>query len=134
MNKLHGRVIGIESSGQVSLIDVECCGETFSAIVLDVPESMPYMRTGADVALMFKETEVSLARNLSGQVSLRNRFPVKVIRIDQGTVLSAVALDFGGQALTSVITSRAVSKLALVAGETVEALVKANEVMLGLWE
>jgi molybdate transport system regulatory protein len=133
MNKLRGQVVGIESNGHVSLVDVECGGDVFTATVLEAPGAVPYMQIGAEVALMFKETEVALAKNLSGLISLRNRFPVTVHGIDQGEILSAVQLDYRGQTLTSVITTRGVRRLGLAPGDTLEALVKANEVMLGVW-
>lgn len=133
MNKLRGRVIAIESNGQLSLVDVESGGEVFTATVLEAPGGVPYMQVGAEVALMFKETEVSLAKNLSGLISLRNRFPVTVISIVQGVILSEVQLDCRGRPIACVITTRAVNRLQLAVGDTVEALVKANEVMLGMW-
>lgn len=131
MNRLPGRVIGIESHGQVLLVDVQCRGIVFSATLLDTPEGADYLHLGAEVVLMFKETEVSLAKDLSGRISLRNRFPVTVCAIEQGNVLSMVHLDCQGQKLTSVVTTRAAKCLELAPGDTLEALVKANEIMLG---
>jgi molybdate transport system regulatory protein len=134
MNKLRGRVVGIESNGRISLVDVESGGDTFTATVLEAPDGAEYMKVGAEVALMFKETEVSLAKNLSGLISLRNRFDAIVSAIEQGDLISAVRLDYRGQAITSVVTTRAVRRLQLAVGGRVEALVKANEVMLGDWQ
>jgi molybdate transport system regulatory protein len=133
MNRLHGHVIGIESHDQVLLVDVQCRGIVFSATLLDTPEGADYLYLGAEVVLMFKETEVSLAKDLSGRISLRNRFPVTIRAIEQGNVLSMVHLDCQGQKLTSVVTTRAVKYLELTPGDTLEALVKANEIMLGPW-
>jgi molybdate transport system regulatory protein len=133
MNRLRGRVVGIESNGHVSLVDVESGGDLFTATVLEAPGGAPYMQVGADVALMFKETEVSLAKNLAGLISLRNRFQATVTMIERGDILSAVQLDYLGQPLASVITTRAVERLQLAPGDAVEALIKANEMMLGMW-
>lgn len=134
MNKLRGRVVGVESNGQISLVDVESGGNTFTATVLEGASNAAYMQMGAEIALMFKETEVSLAKNLSGLISLRNRFAATVQGITLGELLSAVQLDYQGQMMTSVVTTRAVKRLELAIGDEVEALVKANEMMLGVWE
>ena len=102
----------------------------FTATLLETPTHMGYLQVGRDVTLLFKETEVSLAKNLQGELSLRNRFSVTVHHIKRGDIMSAVSLDFMGQALTSVITTRGVDRLQLVVGEQIEALVKANEIAL----
>lgn len=130
MNRLHGRIAAIQSNGHLSLLDVAIGEDTFTAILLETPESSPYLRVGAAVELLFKETEVSLAKNLSGLISLRNRFPVTVRTITRGEIMSEVAMDYKGQPLSSIITTRAVDRLELAVGERVEALVKANEMSL----
>jgi molybdopterin-binding protein len=130
MNQLKGTITAIESNRHMSLVDVAVGGDVFSATLLETPETADYLKVGNQVTLLFKETEVALAKNLSGTISLRNRFAVTVRNIERGDILSAVGLDYAGKALTSVITTRAVDRLQLAAGDTVEALVKANEIAL----
>lgn len=114
----------------MSLVDV-AVGETiFAATLLETPDQVSYLQVEREVALLFKETEVSLAKNLQGEISLRNRFSVIVTHIERGDIMSAVDLDFMGQSLTSVITTRGVNRLQLAVGEQIEALVKANEIAL----
>lgn len=130
MNKLNGQIVAIDHNNHMSLVDVAVGGEIFAATLLETPETADYLRLGSQVTLLFKETEVALAKNLSGAISLRNRFAVTVHSIERGDILSAVGLNYAGRALTSVITTRAVDRLQLVVGDTVEALVKANEIAL----
>ncbi len=130
MNRLHGRIVAIESSEHLSLVDVAVSGFTFTALLLETPAGTPYLAIGNAVFVLFKETEVSLAKNLSGEISLRNRIPGTVRRLRHGQLLSEVALDCHGREIVSVITSRAVARLGLRVGDAVEALIKANEVSL----
>lgn len=130
MNQLRGRIVCIESNDHVSLVDVEISGDTFSAMLLETPESAPYLAIGNEVQVLFKETEVSLAKDLSGQISLRNRVHGTVRHIRSGAILSEVVIDYRGQPLTSIITTRSVKRLALSEGDRIEALIKANEVSL----
>ncbi len=130
MNRLRGRITAIASDGHVSLVDVAVGGDSFAAILLETPAAAPYLASGNEVAVLFKETEVSLAKNLSGEISLRNRVRGVVRHIRRGAILSEVALDYQGQCITSIITSRAAARLALREGDEVEALIKANEVTL----
>lgn len=114
----------------MSLIDVAVGHDILTATLLETPETAPYLSVENDVTLLFKETEVALAKNLSGLISLRNRLLVNVLSIERGDILSAVTLDYAGKRLVSVITSRAVDRLTIVVGDQLEALIKANEVAL----
>lgn len=130
MNRLRGHIASVQSNGHLSLVDVAVGADTFTATLLETPETSPYLVSGTEVELLFKETEVSLAKNLTGLISLRNRFPAVVTAITRGEIMSEVALDYQGHPLSSVVTTRAVERLGLAVGDAVEALVKANEMSL----
>jgi molybdate transport system regulatory protein len=130
MNRLRGKITGIESNGHISLVDVAVGADTFSATLLESPQASPYLAVGNTVMVLFKETEVSLAKDLSGRISLRNRLRATVREIRRGEILSEVLLDYHGQTIASIITTRAVQRLELADGDKVEALIKANEVSL----
>jgi molybdopterin-binding protein len=130
MNRLLGTITAIESNDHLSLVDVVVGQDTFTAMLMETPQSAPHLKVGNTVAVLFKETEVSLAKELSGRLSLRNRIRGTVRQIRRGDILCEVVLDYQGQALTSIITTRAVKRLELQEGDKVEALVKANEVSL----
>lgn len=130
MNKLNGIVSAIEHNDTMALVDVMVENVNFSAILLETPVTAKYLHIGELVTLLFKETEVSLAKNLQGELSLRNRMTATVVGIEMGEILSAITLNFLDKKLVSVITTRAVKRLQLKVGDAVEALVKANEVAL----
>lgn len=131
MNKLTGTVVHIESNGQLSLVDVAVVGHCLTAILMEAPGAAAYLHVGAAVDVMCKPTEVSLAKNLTGQLSLRNRLRSVVVHLERGALLTAVTLESEGMRLQSVITSRAAEALALQVGDQVEALIKSNEIVLG---
>ena len=89
-----------------------------------------WLETGNNIELIFKETEVSLAKNLSGIISMRNRMKCTVKHVERGELLSKISLQFQKYTITSAITTRSVDSLDLKVGDEVEALVKANEVSL----
>jgi molybdopterin-binding protein len=130
MNRLLGTIAAIESNEHLSLVDVVAGQDTFTAMLMETPLNAPYLKVGNTVAILFKETEVSLAKNLSGQISLRNIIRGTVRQIRRGDILCEVVLDRTGQTITSIITTRAVKRLELQEGDEVDALVKANEVSL----
>lgn len=114
----------------MSLVDLAVGNDVLSATLLETPEQVDYLQVGKQVTLLFKETEVSLAKNLTGLISLRNRLQAKVKHIERGKILSAVTLDYQNYSLVSVITTRGMDRLQLEVGDQVEALIKANEVVL----
>jgi molybdate transport system regulatory protein len=130
MNRLRGNIAAVVSEGTLSLIDIAIDDFRLTAIMIGTPGNAPYLRVGHPVTALFKEMEVSIAKGLSGGLSLRNRLAATVTSIKRGVLLSEVTMDWNGGPLTSVITTRAVDRLALAAGDAVEALIKANEVMI----
>jgi molybdate transport system regulatory protein len=130
MNKLTGKISQIQQSGAILLVDVDVDGHGFSAMLIESATQPEWLQEGNAVDLVFKETEVSLAKNLSGIISMRNRMKCSVLNIERGELLSKVSLQFQKYKLTSAITTRSVNSLDLKIGDEVEALVKANEVSL----
>jgi len=130
VNKLKGTIAAVESNSHMSLVDVEVDGDVFTATLLETPETASYLKVGQAVTMLFKETEVSLAKDLSGLITLRNRIPAVVTGIQRGAIMSAVSLGYRDLQLTSVVTTRGIDRLQLAVGDNVEALVKANEILL----
>ena len=130
MNKLTGTISQIQQSGAILLVDIDVDGHGFSAMLIESATQLEWLQTGKIINLIFKETEVSLAKNLSGMISMRNRMKCTILHIECGELLSKVSLQFQKYVITSAITTRSVDSLDLKIGDEVEALVKANEVSL----
>ena len=128
MNRLPGTIAAVECSGSIALVDVTVEGRHYTALLLDVDQDR--YRVGAKATLAFNETEVALAKNLAGAISLRNRLPATVESIEQGQLMSRVLLRVGLHAVSSVITTRSLLALQLQPGDAVEGLVKSNEMHL----
>jgi len=130
MNKLPGIITRIQQSGAILLVDVEVEQQMFSALLIESVQQPEWLVSGNNVDVVFKETEVSLAKNFSGQISMRNRMKCSVQAIDRGDLLSKIKLNFRNFTISSAITTRSVDSFILKIGDEVEALVKANEVSL----
>jgi molybdate transport system regulatory protein len=130
MNKLPGRISRIQQSSSIILVDVDVDGHVFSAMLIESATRQEWLQEGHPVDLVFKETEISLGKNLSGLISLRNRMKCRVLQIERGELLSIISLAFQNFTIVSAITTRSVEMLDLKIGDEVEALVKANEVSL----
>ena len=130
MNKLKGKISRIESSEHLSMVTIEAGEDLFSAVVLETPKTADYLKEGNAVTLLFKETEVSLAKGLTGAISLRNRFKAVIKRIETAPILSKIVLNYKNAEIISIISTSSVDRLGLRPGDEVEWLVKTNEVSL----
>ncbi|MFA9388931.1 MAG: molybdopterin-binding protein [Prolixibacteraceae bacterium] len=130
MNKLPAKITTIQQSGTILLVDAEVEDQGFSALIIESAERPEWLGVGKGVDLVFKETEVSLAKDLQGKISTRNRMKCQILKIDKGELLSMITLKYGQYIVVSAITTRSVHALQLKIGDEVEALVKANEVSL----
>jgi molybdate transport system regulatory protein len=130
MNRLPGTICAVDALDSIALVEVQIGAQRCTATLVGVVDDLRQWPVGLAVTLLFKETEVSLGKNLSGLISLRNRLPAVVIAVESGRLLTSVTLDCDGHRLGSVITSGSAERLALAPGDHVEALIKANEMHL----
>lgn len=66
------------------------------------------------------------------RLSARNQLQGKVLEVRRGQTTAHVRIDIGGQVVTASITNEAVDDLGLAVGQTVIAVIKASDVMVGL--
>lgn len=127
MNRLPGRIVAIETHGSIAVVEAAVGVHTITATLIGAGEEIKTWRRDMQIGLLFKATEVALAKKLSGLISMRNRMPAVVTAIEHGKLLTKVMLDFDGHPISSVITTRSAHALGLDVGDKLEALVKANE-------
>jgi molybdate transport system regulatory protein len=130
MNRFPGRIAAVEAFGSVAIVEVQVGPHLFTATLLGSSEAAVQWPVGSTVMLLFKETEVALAKDLSGLISLRNRMPARITALEPGQILTRVWMQMDGLRFSSLITSRSAQAMQLAVGQEVEGLVKSNEVSL----
>ena len=66
------------------------------------------------------------------RISARNQLPGTVVSVEQGSVMSTVTIRLsGGEEVVSAITKESALSLGLAAGDSVVAIIKATEVIIG---
>jgi molybdopterin-binding protein len=65
------------------------------------------------------------------EISARNQLKGKIKSVTPGAVMSEVVVDIGGQEVVSMISKASVERLGLKPGDSVVAIIKATEVMIG---
>jgi molybdate transport system regulatory protein len=132
MNTLQGIITEIISEEHLYLsgVKVEVCNNILSAIVVDTPSTAPYLIIGSKINVLFRENEVAIAKEYSGQISLQNKFDCEINAIETGKLLSKVSMTFCGYNIVSLITANAAHQMRLSVGDHVTAMVKTNEISL----
>ena len=130
MNSFQGEITNLQTSGELSRVKIQIGSEQLSTIVIGNSESMTYLGLGNRIQVIFKETEVIIAKGDTSAVSLQNQIKGQISRINQGDLLSKIEVNTSIGIVKSIITSNAVQQLELKEGEEVIAMIKSNEIML----
>lgn len=130
MNVLRGNITRIETDGSLSLISLISYNCHLTTVVVDTPATAPYLKIDLPVNILFKETEVILAKQFSGSISLTNKIKCRVKSFKCDRVLCKVSMDFNGSRLNAILTRAAFDMLDIAEGEEVFAMINAIEVSL----
>lgn len=130
MNQLTTTIKSVENEDNILLVIVEVANTNFTALEKNATAIGDLFYKIHHVTMRFSETAMSLCKNLSGSLSIRNRFPSVVTDVKNGKLLTTVTLDFNGHQLTSIITTNAANELDISIGDIVEGLVKTSDISL----
>ncbi|REG90760.1 TOBE domain-containing protein [Flavobacterium aquicola] len=130
MNTLLGNITEITTEGSLSLVKIQVQQTVFTSIVIDTPETASYLKTGNTIKLLFKETEVILAKKITGIISLQNKIDCTVDSFEKGALLCKIVLNFETAKITSVITRNAFDQLEIQENDEITAMIKTNEISL----
>lgn len=130
MNLLEGKISEIKTEGSLSLVKVMVQNCPITSIVIDTPKSAGYLAIENSVKILFKETEVVLAKGISGVISLQNKLDCSVHSFEKGKLLCKILLNFQNTTITSVITRNAFDQLDIKENDLVQAMIKTNEISL----
>ena len=133
MNSFRGTITGIEVSGSLSIVTVQISDDiSLKAIVIETPDTAPYLYLGNEINAVFKETEVVIGLEQNPSISLQNRINGKIEAIEKGDLLSKVIISTTAGTVVSVISTDSVEHLKLHQGTPVTAMIKLTEMMLSV--
>ena len=131
MNRLKGHIREIEVAGNLSRVTVELpTGISVNAIVIETPETVSYLELNRTIHVLFKETEVILAKDPMVSLSLENRISGKITALNIGSLFCEVSVKTPAGAIQALISKATLDSWSLKTGTAVTAMVKMNEIML----
>lgn len=127
MSKLIATIKKINSIDNLNIVEFEFLGTTLKMMSLDLGSNI---QIGKKVRLSVKPTNISIAKNFTGEISLSNQLVVIIQNIENGELLSSVSLKISDFLLESIITVDSSKRMNLQIGDEVKILIKASNLSI----
>ncbi len=127
LNKIKAIVKNIDHHDGVNIVEFDFQGIKLSMISLELTSEI---QVGTKVILGVKPSHITLAKNLSGQISASNNFETTITNIEQGKLLSVVNMQVFNTNFESLITVNSVQRMDLKTGDKITVLIKAGELYI----
>ena len=128
MRQLVATIKKINSIDNLNIVEFDFHGLTLKMMSLDLNADV---QVGKKVKLSVKPTNISIAKNLIGEISLSNQIVATIENLENGQLLSSVSLKVHNTLLESIITVDSSKRMNLQIGEVVTILIKASNLSIG---
>ena len=128
MSQLVATIKKINSIDNLNIVEFDFHGLTLKMMSLDLNADV---QVGKKVKLSVKPTNISIAKNLIGEISLSNQIVATIENLENGQLLSSVSLKVHNTILESIITVDSSKRMNLQIGEVVTILIKASNLSIG---
>lgn len=127
MSKLIATIKKINSIDNLNIVEFEFLGTTLKMMSLDLGSNI---QIGKKVRLSVKPSNISIAKNFTGEISLSNQLVAIIQNIENGELLSSVSLKISDFLLESIITVDSSKRMNLQIGDEVKILIKASNLSI----
>ena len=128
MSQLVATIKKINSIDNLNIVEFDFHGLTLKMMSLDLNADV---QVSKKVKLSVKPTNISIAKNLIGEISLSNQIVATIENLENGQLLSSVSLKVHNTLLESIITVDSSKRMNLQIGESVTILIKASNLSIG---
>ena len=128
MSQFVATIKKINSIDNLNIVEFDFNGLTLKMMSLDLNADV---QVGKKVKLSVKPTNISIAKNLIGEISLSNQIVATIQSLENGQLLTSVILKINDTLLESIITVDSSKRMNLQIGEVVTILIKASNLSIG---
>ena len=128
MSKFIATIKEIQTIDNLNIVVFDFCGLTLKMMSLDLNDDV---KIGKKVELSVKPSNISIAKNLIGEISLSNQIVATIQSLENGQLLTSVILKINDTLLESIITVDSSKRMNLQIGEVVTILIKASNLSIG---
>ena len=127
MSKLIATIKKINNIDNLNIVDFDFFGNNLKMMSLDLN---PNVQIGKKVKLSVKPTNISIAKNLSGDISLSNKLVAIIQNVENGKLLCSLSLKIYDVLLESIITVDSSKRMNLQIGDEVSIFIKASDLSI----
>lgn len=127
MSKLIATIKKINNIDNLNIIEFDFFGTSLKMMSLDLSSDV---QIGKKVKLSIKPTNISIAKNFLGEISLSNQLVATIEDIENGELLSSISLKINDFLLESIITADSSKRMNLEIGNKVIMLIKASDISI----
>ena len=127
MSQLVATIKKINSVDNLNIVEFDFNGLTLKMMSLDLNDDV---KIGKKVELSVKPTNISIAKNLIGEISLSNQIVATIQSLENGQLLTSVILKINDTLLESIITVDSSKRMNLQIGGNVTILIKASDLSI----
>lgn len=115
----------------MSIVSVRIDGKvTFRGVLLDTPESAPYLKRDHMVHVLFKEMEIAVTTRADLEISIENRMAGKIAEVETGVLMSRLTIETKIGRVIAILSTLSVDGMGLAEEMNVMIMVKMNEIIL----
>lgn len=126
MNEFKAIVSKIDNLDNLNIVEFSFFDITLSMMSLDLHN----IEVGTKVLLTVKASNVAIAKELQGQISLANSIKSQIIKLDMGKLLTSIKLQHNDTSITSIITTKSAKRLNLKQNDCVSAIFKSSDLSI----
>jgi len=127
MSQLIATIKKISTVDSLNIVEFDFDGNILKMMSLDLSKEV---QVGKKVILSVKATNVSLAKNLCGELSLSNKIVASIENIENGKLLSSITLKVNDTYIESIITVDSSIRMNLQENDSVTILIKASNLSI----
>jgi molybdopterin-binding protein len=127
VNRISAAVTAVESVENIMSVSFDASGQPMRMMALELNRAL---QPGVKVVLGVKASNIALAKELGGSVSIANRLDTVIERVTEGALLCSVKLRLEGETIESIISRESYDRMDLRPGDRVTALIKASELSI----
>ena len=127
MSQIIATIKKIHNIDNLNIVEFDFFGKTLKMMSLDLNKNV---QIGKKVKLAMKPTNISIAKNLFGEISLSNQIVVNIKNVENGQLLSSIILEVNDTTFESIITAASSKRMNLQENEQVTILIKASDLSI----
>lgn len=127
MSQIIATIKNIRNVDSLNIVEFGFHNQTLKMVSLNLNKQITINKK---VKLSIKPTNILIAKNLQGEISISNQLKAKIVKVENGELLSSILLRVEDTILESIITVDSSKNMNLIEDEEVLILIKASDLFI----